>query len=65
MSDLSGAFHLIQLEGEIREQRNIMLQLRQFLAGALCCVCGEPLGNEEEIISDDEDRTIHNHCEEE
>ena len=48
----------------MREQRHVMLQLRKYLAGALCCVCGEPLGMEAEIVQDDEERTIHKDCEE-
>ena len=53
----------IQAETEMREQRMVMLQLRKFLATALCCQCGEPLGDGK-IIQDDNDRTIHAECEE-
>lgn len=38
-------------------------QLRKFLAGALCAVCGEALGEDREIVMDDDERTIHKECE--
>lgn len=56
-------FAQIQAEERAREERFAALQLRKFLAGALCCECGEPLGTSEEIIQDDEERTIHARCE--
>lgn len=39
-----------------------MAQLRAYLAGALCTVCGEPLGDDEELTQDDENHTMHSHC---
>jgi len=40
--------------------------MRRFLAGALCAHCGDPLGEDEEIIQqtvDEEALTIHARCE--
>lgn len=57
---------LLQLKFEEAERAGRMVeqQLRKFLAGALCAFCGEPLGEDREIIMDDDDRTIHKDCEE-
>ena len=46
-----------------RAARMMERQLRKYLAGALCCECGEPLGEDREIIMDDAERTIHAECE--
>ena len=62
MSYLANALRVTELEGEIHVMRLAAKELRDFLAGALCTVCGEPLGHDEEIIQDD-DRTMHKHCE--
>jgi hypothetical protein len=52
-------------EEALRGARHQMLHLRKFLAEALCCICGERLGEDDnDILSDDEDRTVHKHCEE-
>ena len=51
-----------QLESEIRETRLMMRQLRKYLGGALCSVCGEPLGMEEELTQNDSEETMHVHC---
>jgi hypothetical protein len=53
-----------KLESEMHEMRFAVQQLRNYLAGALCSVCGEPLGNEEEIIQNDDEETMHKHCDE-
>jgi hypothetical protein len=63
MTTLEEAMRDAERDSEVRESRYAMKQLRNFLAGALCCVCGEPLGHDEEIVSDDEDRTVHKRCE--
>jgi hypothetical protein len=63
MSTLSDALRVIELEGEMQGMRSLVKELRDYLAGALCAACGEPLGHEEEIIQAD-DCTIHKHCEE-
>lgn len=52
-----------QLQSDVHETHNMARQLRKFLAGALCTVCGDPLGMEEEIIQNDEEETMHKHCE--
>jgi len=52
-----------KLHSEVHETRAVARQLRKFLAGSLCSVCGEPLGNEEEIIQNDDEETMHKHCE--
>ena len=48
---------------EIRSSRWSMLEMKKFLAGALCTVCGEQLGDEI-IIQNDEGNTMHERCEE-
>jgi hypothetical protein len=53
-----------KLQSEVHEMHNTVWQFRKFLAGSLCTVCGEPLGMEEEIIQNDEEETMHKHCEE-
>jgi len=63
MSDISTTLGDIQRESDQHELRLVMKQMRDFLAGALCCACGEPLGHDDEIISDDDERTIHKRCE--
>lgn len=59
-------FARIQAEERVREEHQVALQYRKFLAGALCAVCGEPLGesvgDEPWITQDDEDRTMHARC---
>lgn len=62
MSDLRASLAASEAESEAHGLRLMMKQLRDFLAGALCTVCGEPLGHDEEIIQDD-DRTMHKRCE--
>lgn len=52
----------MRAEADLRDNMLVMKQLRDFLAGALCAECGEGLGHDEEIISDDKDRTIHKRC---
>lgn len=52
-----------KLQSEIKEVNSMMLQLRKFLAGSLCTVCGDPLGTDEEITQNDNDETMHAHCE--
>lgn len=56
-------FAKIQAEESARGDRLIMRQMRKFLAGALCAECGEPLGEDEEIVQDDDERTMHAKCE--
>ena len=64
MSDhLKMALELTQAQDEAQAMRLAAAQLRKFLAGALCAVCGDPLGTEQEIVQDDEDRTMHKGCE--
>ena len=55
---------MLQLKVEETERAGRMVerQLRKFLAGALCSECGEPLGEEEEIVQDDDERTLHARC---
>jgi hypothetical protein len=60
---LEEQFAKIHAEQEDKEMRLVAAQLRKFLAGALCAVCGDPLGTEDEIIQDDDDRTMHARCE--
>lgn len=54
---------MLELHCEELERAGHMVerQLRKFLAGALCCVCGEQLGEDREIIMVD-DGTIHEDC---
>lgn len=58
---------VVQLEGELQDMSLRAAQIRKFLAGALCAVCGEPLGESEELtqeaVENDEPRTIHKRCE--
>jgi hypothetical protein len=64
-SHLKKALDDIHHEDELRGARHQMLHLRKFLADALCCICGERLGEDDhDIMSDNEDRTVHKHCEE-
>ena len=63
MTDFRKAMEDIQAQDEARAMRLAAAQLRKFLAGALCAVCGDPLGTEDEIIQDDDDRTMHARCE--
>lgn len=64
-SSIEYEIRVIQLESQLRESHFQMLQLRSFLSGALCCHCGEPLGDSdlELIVGDDVDETIHKECE--
>lgn len=62
MSALSDALRVTELEGEMQAMRSAMKELRDFVAGALCVHCGEPLGHDEEIIQDD-GHTMHQRCE--
>lgn len=59
-------FARIQAEERVKEEHSVALQFRKFLSGALCAVCGEPLGeavgNEPWITQDDDDRTMHARC---
>jgi hypothetical protein len=52
-----------KLQSDVWETRGVARQIRKFLAGALCSVCGEPLGHEEEIIQNEDEETLHKHCE--
>jgi hypothetical protein len=52
-----------KLMSEVHETRAMMLQLRKYLAGALCTVCGDPIGIEEEVIQNDNEETMHRGCE--
>lgn len=65
MSNLETAMKCAQLESEVHEMRMQAQQLRKFLAGALCSVCGEPLGTDIEIIQNDDEETMHAGCEDE
>lgn len=60
-------FAKIQADEEARGDRLIAMQYRKFLAGALCTVCGEPLGeaegNEPWLIQNDDGETMHAKCE--
>lgn len=56
-------FAIIRAEEQERSYRHAAQELRKFLAGALCAECGEPLGNDDEIVQDDDDRTMHKSCE--
>jgi len=62
MTSVSDA--MLQLRIEELERAGCMVerQLRKFLAGALCAQCGEPLGEDGEIVMDDDDRTVHKNC---
>lgn len=62
-TSLEDTLEEIQAEEAQRGDRLAMRQVRKFLAGALCCECGEQLGEDEEIVQDDEERTIHARCE--
>ena len=62
-SSFEEAFSQIQAEGDRQHDRLVLRQMRKFLAGALCCHCGDQLGEDEEIIQDDEERTCHARCE--
>lgn len=63
-SSLGETFEAMQTEERVRELRLRGRQVMQFLAGALCCTCGEQLGDgEAEIIMDDTGRTMHKDCE--
>lgn len=51
------------LRSQLHGAASRIAQMRNMIAGALCCHCGEPLGdNDENIISNDEDETIHKNC---
>lgn len=65
MSSAAEAMLRSQIEEAERAGRMVERQLRKFLAGALCAVCGEPLGEDREIIMDNNERTIHKECERE
>jgi hypothetical protein len=62
--DIADAMRLVQLEDELRSLQ-LARQLRNFLAGALCAVCGEPLGEGRivQIDKDGTDCTCHAECE--
>ena len=62
-NSLKEAFAKIQGEEREKEYRLMAAQLRKFLAGALCTVCGEPLGADEEIVQNDDEETMHARCE--
>lgn len=62
---LETAMEIAKLQSDVHETRMVMLQLRKFLAGALCASCGEPLGHDEEIVQNDEEETLHARCESE
>jgi len=62
MSDISATMRAVQAESEARAMRHAAGQLRQFLATALCAVCGEPLGDVEIIQNDDQTKTLHATC---
>lgn len=51
-----------QVEEAERAGRMVERQMRKFLAGALCAECGEPLGEDREIVQDDDERTLHKDC---
>lgn len=61
----SAAETMLELKVAETEQAARMMerQLRKFLAGATCAECGEELGEDREIIMDDDERTIHAECE--
>lgn len=63
MTSFEEAFAKIQEDENRKAERFAARQLRKFLAGALCCQCGEQLGEDEEIIQDDDECTIHKRCE--
>lgn len=54
----------VQLEGELQGARMEMARLRTLLSSALCARCGETLGEEEIVQSDDGERTLHKSCNE-
>lgn len=62
MSSATEEMLRMQIEGLERDARMMERQLRKFLAGALCAGCGEALGEDREIIMDDDERTIHKEC---
>lgn len=59
---LKNALRVTELEGELQQLHGAASQMREFLAGALCCGCGEPLGQTEELMNAD-GRTFHKKCE--
>lgn len=44
MNSLSDTLRVTELEAEMQAMRSMMKELRDFVAGALCVHCGEPLG---------------------
>lgn len=68
MTTLEERFAAIHAEEEARGDRLVAMQYRKFLVGALCTVCGEPLGEAEGnapwIIQNDDGETMHARCEE-
>lgn len=63
MSNIEAAMENAKLRFEISETRHMMHQLRKYLGGALCTVCGEPLGMEDELTQNDDEETMHLSCE--
>lgn len=63
MSDAAEQMLRQEIEDANRAGRAVERQMRKFLAGALCAECGEPLGEDREIVQDDDERTIHKECE--
>jgi hypothetical protein len=62
MSIIETTMLQMKLEEAERAARMMERQLRKFLAGALCAECSEPLGEDREIVMDDDERTIHKEC---
>lgn len=64
-SNLAAAMRESEAESERNALRLIAKELRDYLAGALCAACGDPLGHDEELVQDDDDRTMHKRCDDE
>lgn len=62
MRDISDTMKRVQAESESTSMRHAAAQLRKFLATALCCHCGEPLGDGTVVQSENEEATLHEAC---
>lgn len=62
-ASLDETFETIQAEDRARELRLLARQVRKFLAGALCAGCGNPLGEDREVVMNDDGETTHKGCE--
>ncbi len=62
MSSASEAMLRQEVEEANRAGRMVERQMRKFLAGALCAQCGVPLGDTDQIVQDDDERTVHTKC---